>query len=270
MLLGAVTASAPEPVTVVTDARYIQVASRLLGVKKALPWPQGSDPLPTGRRIDLQGSLRGWGRPMAARVRKRSLRRRLRLVSGWVKPRPSVPEIYAEACGWSPASAPWFPDAGLERDRLVLIPGASTRIKQWRASGWEKVGRQWDGPVWVIGGPGEEDLVSRICARIPDSQGLCENGFGKTLEVLEGCRVAVGGDTGLMHLAGAMGAHVVALFGPTAPEDGFFVYPGEVVERSLICRPCTLHRRPRCWRGGSLCMDLDPDDVLAAVRRCTG
>lgn len=270
VLLGAVTASAPTPVTVVTDARYVPLAARLHGVARALPWPDGAAGLPRGRRVDLQGTLgRGVGE-VDARLRKRSVRRRLRLVSNWVSPRPTVPEIYAEACGWAPAAPPWFPDAGLQRDGLILIPGASTPIKRWAESGWEEVGRRWDGPVWVLGGPGEQRLVDRVCARLPGSHGVCERGFERTLEVLQRGRVAVGGDTGLMHLAGAMGVKLVALFGPTAPEDGFFVYPGEVVQRSLRCRPCTLHRRTRCWRGGHPCMDLPAEHVAEAVRRCAG
>jgi len=125
--------------------------------------------------------------------------------------------------------------------------------------------------VHVLGGPGEEALVAEVAAAVPGSVATCEAGFERTLDVLAGCAVAVAGDTGLMHLAGACGVAVVALFGPTHPDDGFFVYPrGSVVERDLPCRPCTLHRIEACPKGHHGCMDISVDEVWKAVRACAG
>ena len=81
----------------------------------------------------------------------------------------------------------------------------------------------------------------------------------------------MGADTGLLHLAAACGAVPIALFGPTSTRDGFFPYDGEVVELSLPCRPCMLHRVETCRVGHHGCMDQAVDDVVAAVRRaCAG
>jgi ADP-heptose:LPS heptosyltransferase len=270
VLLGAVTASSPAPVTVVTDPRYVGLVQRLVGVERAVPWPEDLRDLPVGRRIDLQGAWRHRASGVQATLKKHSLRRRLRLFSSRVTPRPSVPQLYAEACGWQPASPPWFPVDQEPRDVLAIFPGASTPIKRWREENWTLVAQGWRGPVWILGGPGEDEEVARVGENILGAHTLCETGFDQTFEVLKRCRVAVGGDTGLMHLAGAMGAKVVTIFGPTAPEDGFFVYPGEVVQRPLFCRPCTLHRRSRCWHGQHHCMDLPANAVLEAVRRCAG
>ena len=270
VLLGAVTASSPAPVTVVTDPRYVAVAQRLVGVERVVPWPENVSELPVGRRIDLQGARWPQADEIHATVKKHSIRRRLRLLSRRVTPRPTVPQLYAEACGWQPAPLPWFPVGQEPRDVLAIFPGASTPIKRWREENWSRVAQGWGGPVWVLGGPGEDEEVARVGEHILGANTLCETGFEKTFEVLKRCRVAVGGDTGLMHLAGAMGARLVTIFGPTAPEDGFAVYPGEVVQRPLFCRPCTLHRRSRCWHGQHHCMALPASQVLEAVRRCAG
>jgi heptosyltransferase-2 len=167
-----------------------------------------------------------------------------------------------------PAPPPWFDLPTLPRDALALVPGAAFAPKRWKIERFGAVGRAWDGPVIVLGGPGEEELVASVSRDVPGSEPICEAGFDRTLEALARTRVAVAGDTGLMHLAGACGAAVVALFGPTHPSDGFFVYPGEVVQRDRWCRPCTLHRRASCPLGHGACMDLPGEAVIAAVRRC--
>ncbi len=266
VLLGAVTAQVPG-CTVVTDARYVGLARRLRGVAHVVPWPE----IPPGDVVDLQGSWRSWRlAPGAPRVHKHSVRRRLRLVLRNLTARPPVPAIYARALGVMPAPPPWIDVPARPRDALALLPGAAYAPKRWDAARFAELGRAWAGPVVVLGGPGEEGLVAEVTRQIPGAASVVEAGFDATIDALAGCRVAVGGDTGLLHLAGACGVPLVALFGPTHPSDGFFVYPGEVVQRDRWCRPCTLHRRERCPLGHNACMDLPVEAVLAAVRRCAG
>lgn len=57
----------------------------------------------------------------------------------------------------------------------------------------------------------------------------------------------VTGDSGPMHLASGVSTPVVALFGPTCREWGFFP-TGEndrVLQAPLACRPCSLHGQNR-------------------------
>lgn len=268
VLLGSVTAAIAGPVTVVTAPRYAPIARRLVGVDEVLPWDA---PLPAGRVVDLQGGLRGvWRAPFADRVHKHGLRRRLRLWTGLGAARPDVPRIYARAVGVDPARPPWIRGGPLG-DALALLPGASVPLKQWAVERFAEVGRAWGGQVIVFGGPGEAALVAAVVGGVPGAEAVVDEGFDATLAALGRCRVAVANDSGPMHLAGALGLPVVALFGPTHPDDGFFVYPGEVVQRGgLRCRPCALHRPERCRVGDRRCLDLPSRDVIAAVRRCAG
>jgi len=257
VLLGAITSALPGCV-VVTDPRYVEVAARLRGVASALPW---GSPLPPGPVIDLQGS--GWTRlrwPLAARIHKHSLRRRL----GWG--RPGVPSLYARAAGVVAAPPPWIEAPGGEG--LALLPGASTPLKRWPARSFAQVGRAWSGPVVVVGAAAERALVEEVRAAVPGATSVVEEGFARTIAALGTCRVALGGDTGLLHLAAACGATPVALFGPTHPRDGFFPYAGRTVSLDLPCRPCTLHRRTTCPEGHHGCMGQSVADVLAEVRAC--
>ena len=91
--------------------------------------------------------------------------------------------------------------------------------------------------------------------------------------LLRRTRVVVSGDTGPMHLATAVGAPVIALFGPTVEEFGFFPYraAAEVLQRDLPCRPCSTKGGPRCPLGHHRCLeDLAPSEVLSHVLdRCS-
>ena len=94
VLLGSVASTISGHVTVVTDARWRQVAERLTGVDAVIEWPNDPSVLPDGRVVDLQGNIRSrrLARGRAAhRLNKRSLRRRARLFVPALPARPRCP-----------------------------------------------------------------------------------------------------------------------------------------------------------------------------------
>jgi heptosyltransferase-2 len=95
----------------------------------------------------------------------------------------------------------------------------------------------------------------------------------ETGALLARARVAIAGDTGVMHMATGVGTPVVALFGPTVEQFGFFPYraPAVVLQRDLGCRPCNAHGSAHCPLGHHRCLrDITPGEVIAAVRRLAG
>ena len=275
VLLGSVASTISGHVTVVTDARWRQVAERLTGVDAVIEWPNDPSVLPDGRVVDLQGNIRSrrLARGRAAhRLNKRSLRRRARLLVPALPARPSVPTIYAQACQVPIAPLPWITLPRSTPNYLGIVPGAAWRTKTWAWERYVQLGCQWRGGVRVFGGPGEEAMCQAIVDGIPEAELVVERGFHQTFEAFQDTAVVVGGDTGLVHLAGACGLPVVVLFGPTHREDGFFCYPGRYLQRSLFCRPCSLHGRDRCPLVVQRCMEHSVDAVLAAVMeaRCVG
>jgi heptosyltransferase-2 len=91
-----------------------------------------------------------------------------------------------------------------------------------------------------------------------------------TLEVLAGvmslARTCVSNDSGAMHLAGAAGTPLVAVFGPTREWETAPLTRGraEVITHPVWCRPCMLRECPidhRCMTG------ITPSRVLSAVER---
>ena len=87
---------------------------------------------------------------------------------------------------------------------------------------------------------------------------------------MDRCDVILTNDTGLMHLAASRRRPLVAVFGPTVRQLGFFPTgpASTVVEHpGLSCRPCTAIGRATCPRGHFRCMaDIAESDVVAAAR----
>jgi len=80
-------------------------------------------------------------------------------------------------------------------------------------------------------------------------------------------------DSGPMHLAWAQDTPLVALFGPTVKELGFFPRGANstVLEIPLDCRPCGLHGPKRCPKGHHDCMKaLTPDMVWNVLHKKLG
>jgi len=159
-------------------------------------------------------------------------------------------------------------------DRLVGVhPGAVWATKRWDRGRFAQLCRKFieEGlrPV-IVGGPSDE----RLGAEIAQASGAADL-TGKTdLEDLKSLMgrlsLLLTNDSGPMHLAAAAGVPVVAVFGATTRELGFFPYGAahRVVEVELACRPCGLHGARACPQGHFLCMRLITTDlVLSACRQ---
>jgi len=67
-------------------------------------------------------------------------------------------------------------------------------------------------------GPGEDDLVAAVKASSGEAAPIAYNGsLDQLMALLRNAVCIVGGDTGPLHLAVALGTPAVALFGPTDP-----------------------------------------------------
>jgi len=163
---------------------------------------------------------------------------------------------------------------------LGLCPSARHATKMWLperfASAAATLARTTTLPVVLFGSAGERERCASIAAQIrtlaPDIQVCnCAGAFSllETAAAMDRCAVVVTNDTGLMHLASARKRPVVALFGPTVRQFGFFPEGTEsrVVEHpALSCRPCTAIGRSTCPRGHFRCMkDIHETNVVAAV-----
>jgi heptosyltransferase-2 len=116
----------------------------------------------------------------------------------------------------------------------------------------------------LLGGPRERGIAREISAdgRSIDTTG---NAVGEALAILSLSSIAVGGDTGLVHAARALGVPTVALFGPTDPGMHLFGPRERAVTLDLPCSPCSVHGSRHCPLGHHRCLrDLDVEQVAAA------
>lgn len=157
---------------------------------------------------------------------------------------------------------------------LALAPGAKWHTKMWPAERFAELGTRL-GEVTglktiLIGSVEDRTLCASVAERI---EAPVRDLAGKTTimeaaAVLARSAVLVTNDTGLMHLAAAVGTPVLAIFGPTSRELGF--YPNgdrfSIVEVDLPCRPCTTKGGEVCPVGTHDCMmKIAPDQVLEKV-----
>jgi heptosyltransferase II len=160
---------------------------------------------------------------------------------------------------------------GLHADArpLALCPGAEFGpAKRWPVAHYAAVARHAlasGRAVWLLGSPGDAPACAAIRELAPGVVDLAgRTSLLDAVDLLSAAEQVVCNDSGLMHVAGAVGASVVALFGSTSP--GFTPPLGEgarVLELSLPCRPCFQRQCPlghlRCLR------DLTPARVLEAL-----
>jgi ADP-heptose:LPS heptosyltransferase len=91
--------------------------------------------------------------------------------------------------------------------------------------------------------------------------------LGELAALLARCAGYVGGDSGITHLAAAVGTPVVAVFGPTDPRRWAPRGPRvAVVRRPVACQPCSWEAMWACPHRACL-MELAPEAVVAAAVR---
>ncbi len=111
---------------------------------------------------------------------------------------------------------------GPEDQVVVLNPGGNWPPKRWPADCYADLGRRLERQgirVMITGGSDDAELAASIAGRIGDRVGVAAGRatLKQTAALFARSHVVVANDSGPMHIAVAMGAKVVALFGPTSP-----------------------------------------------------
>lgn len=186
-----------------------------------------------------------------------------------VRPDGQPPQFFLSA-GARDRVDRWLVEKGLANASVAaLAPGAAHATKRWPIAHWIALAQRLRAAgyaVVAVGGPDDRGLAQQVA---PDSP-AGEFSLQETGALLARARVVVSGDTGVMHMATGVGTPVVALFGPTVEQFGFFPYraPSIVMQRDLTCRPCSSSGTPECPLGHHRCLaDLPAADVADAVER---
>lgn len=166
---------------------------------------------------------------------------------------------------------------GLENKKTVVIaPGSKWFTKQWPVEYFNEVidelSKDEDIKIAAVGGK-DEISIPLHTEKIIDLRG--KTSLLDLAEILKRADVVLTNDSSPIHIASASEkARVIALFGPTVKEFGFFPWSknSEVLEtENLPCRPCGIHGGDKCPEGHFKCMrDIVPQKVIEKIKKYLG
>ncbi len=167
---------------------------------------------------------------------------------------------------------------GVKEDTLLIAAhaGATNGLaKRWPIPHWARLADQLieelGATMVMTGAAGDAEMVDAVVARMHKKP---LNLVGKTnvpqlVALLERCNLVISGDSGPLHIAGAVGTPVVAIHGPTDPVlSGPVGKDAKVLRLGLWCSPCyDASYWAECRFFNPVCMKgILPDEVLTAAR----
>jgi ADP-heptose:LPS heptosyltransferase len=236
--------------------------------------------------LDWQGGRKGARAcarfaPGARRIGhpRASLRRRLLvLLAGRIAaPRPYVARLARSVMGEWVDPADLRPEAPVDPDRrrrisawldrsdsppagwLVLAPGASRAMKTIPPGLADAIAASFLEDGWGVVRLRAPEPYASCCATSGPAAGggrdLTYAGpLADVIALLAAARLFIGSDSGVLHLATAVGTPALGLFGCTVPELGFSpLGSAAAVGVDSPCRPCHVHGARRCWLGHRRC-----------------
>ena len=163
-------------------------------------------------------------------------------------------------------------ELGVATDRPVvaMMPGAEYGpAKCWPLEYFTELAARLEGAgytVWVLGSD-KDNAAGEAIAAGSAAVNLCgRTSLEDVIDVLAACERAVSNDSGLMHIAAAVGIHVHGIYGSSSAK---FTPPltksRDIHEISLDCRPCFARE---CPLGHLKCLrDLKPDAIFEKIGR---
>ena len=155
-------------------------------------------------------------------------------------------------------------------DYIVVGSGGSWRAKCWPTDRYGEFCRKFEKlhglRAIVIHGPGEESLADEVCrAANPAVPIAMRTTIEELMGLLAHARCVVAADSGPLHLAAALGAPVVGLYGPTDPaRNGPFVSGAVIVSQA---RPEEISYKRRTTFSPAM-LRISVDQVLEAANSC--
>ena len=157
---------------------------------------------------------------------------------------------------------------------VILLPGAgkpANRVPAWLLAAIADRCAAAGLPVTLLGGPQDRPLAAAVAGACRQASPAirCDADLVQAARVLDRAAVVVGGDTGPLHLARALGRPVVALFAAadparTAPGGFPGAAPAHTLTGAAPCAPC---RARRCQRGDRrrVCFEAFEAEAIAEV-----
>lgn len=163
-----------------------------------------------------------------------------------------------------------------EQPFITIAPGASITERRWGGERYAEVARELSRKGYLIvvtGMASETDDAAQIVQGVPETIDLTgKTSLKEAAALLSAAKLFMGADSGLLHIAVALGVPTVSLFGPGrarkwAPQGK----QHRVINKQLPCSPCTTFgNTPPCPHNVACMKQISPDEVVAAAIELLG
>jgi heptosyltransferase-2 len=240
--------------------------------------------------IDLQNNLRSKEivEPLRCdilRFKKSNLKKFLlvHFKINLLKDAPQIPLKYANASGINELDDEGLdfytenkPNSRLNKNEnyIGLCPGARHFTKRWPREYFFELGKKLESfnyKILLFGGREEVQICDEIMNALKSAQNLCGTSLLQVAADMKMCKAIYTNDSGLMHIASAVKVPVIAFFGSTVKEFGFYPYKAKSIEleiKNLSCRPCTHIGRNTCPKIHFKCMkEIKPELAFNSLNK---
>jgi heptosyltransferase-3 len=153
---------------------------------------------------------------------------------------------------------------------VAIHPGSGSPAKNWPAERFAEVVRHLHRSLGVrvllVCGPADADVVSQVERALGEEDCTVLDGLpvASLAAVLSRCQAYLGNDSGISHLAAAVGVPTLAVFGPTDPAVWAPRGPCvRVLSGGVPCAPCSWKQSRSC--GQRLCLEAVMTDAVIEV-----
>ncbi len=191
----------------------------------------------------------------------------------------SIPEMYAESVElteppsfedfnfyFEHGKADWKP----VKNKVCLCPGSQHFTKRYPIEYFIRFGKylkEKGFEVTLLGGKTDKSACETINGALNNAHVKCgKDDLFEIAKEMETCATVICNDSGLMHLASAVGTPVIAIFGSSVKQFGFAPFTDRSLlleNNSLSCRPCSHIGREKCPEKHFRCMrEITPEFLL--------
>lgn len=172
-------------------------------------------------------------------------------------------------------------DRSANPNRCVLLHGTTWSSKHWPEPMWCALAARLRAASWEVdlpwGNPTEWQRAQRIAASAPGARVLDAMTVQELLAVIDSSKLVVGVDSGLTHLAGALGVPTIVLYGSTSAAltgcrgDRVTNLQSDFDCAPCLSRECSYQGQPQRWRDEAATpacyAQLNPERVFAEVEQ---